>query len=133
MLTKKSPGGSTFPYYYKGGELFGIHFGSFGVNEAGLIARMKAEGAFFLEQNHGIGFWVDFYQTKLTDRVLEEFIEMMEHTSRLMYKLALVGCSFRDQQRITRLIKKAENLSKLPVKYFVDPEEAKTWLVSERG
>jgi hypothetical protein len=24
MVAKKSPGGSNFPYYYKGGELYGI-------------------------------------------------------------------------------------------------------------
>jgi len=29
MITKKSPGGSIFPYYYKNGELFGAHYEGF--------------------------------------------------------------------------------------------------------
>jgi hypothetical protein len=133
MPVKKSPGGSIFPYYYKGGELFGLHLGSFGANEDGVIARMKAEETFFIQQNRHIGLWIDFYQTKLTDRVIGEFIEVMEHIGNRVLKLGLVGCSFVDRQRINRLVKKAECFSTLPMRYFNDPEDAKTWLVSEHG
>jgi len=131
MSVKQSPGGSIFPYYYKGGELFGLHLGSFGADEDGVISRMKAEQVFFLEQNHSIGLWMDFYQTRLTDRVIGELIEMLEHIHHRMLKLGLVGCSFMERWRINRLIKKTKGLSKLPVRYFDDPEDAKTWLVSE--
>ena len=131
MPLKKSPGGSLFQYPYKGGELFGWHLGSFGSNEDGVISRMKAEEIFFIQQNRSIGLWIDFYQTRLTDRVIGEFIEMLGHTYKLILKLGLVGCSTLDRWRINRLIKKTGVLSKLPVKYFSDPEDAKTWLVSE--
>jgi len=131
MILKKSPGGSIFPYYYKDGELFGLHLGSFGTNEEGVIARIKAEEVFFIQQNKHMGVWIDFYQTKLTDRVTTEFIEMLKHTSHLILKLGLVGCSFMAQRKMKRLMKKAGCLSALPVKYFEDPEDAKTWLVSE--
>jgi len=131
MSLKKSPGGSYFPYAYKGGELFGLHLGSFGTNEEGVISRMKAEEIFFIRQNQSLGLWIDFCQTKLTDRVIGEFIEMMEHISSHIPKLGLVGCSFMDRWKITRLLKKSEFLSALPVRYFNDPEDAKTWLVSE--
>ena len=67
MPLKKSPGGSLFPYPYKGGELFGWHLGGFGSNEDGVISRMKAEEIFFIQQNRSIGLWIDFYQTRLTD------------------------------------------------------------------
>lgn len=131
MILKKSPGGSLFPYPYKDGELFGLHLGSFGANEAGLLSRMKAEEIFFLEQNRSIGLWIDFYQTKLTDRVLGEFTEFLRKTCHLILKLGLVGCSAADQRRINRHIKDTRELTTLPVWYFSDPEEAKTWLVSE--
>jgi hypothetical protein len=131
MPVKQSPGGSIFPYYYKGGELFGLHLGSFGADEDGVISRMKAEQVFFLEQNHGIDLWMDFYQTRLTDTVIGELIEMLEHIHTRMLKIGLVGCSFMERWRINRLIKKTKSLSKLPVRYFDDPEDAKTWLVSE--
>jgi hypothetical protein len=133
MLLKKSPGGSIFPYPYKNGELYGLHLGSFGDNEEGLIARMRAEALFFNEQKRSLGIWLDFYQTRLTDRVLAELIEFLRSTRRYVLKLGLVGCSSSDRRRINRRIKEAGDLTSLPVRYYSDPEEAKTWLVSERG
>jgi len=132
MLLKKSPGGSIFPYPYKDGELYGLHLGSFGANEEALIVRMKAEALFFNEQKRSLGIWMDFYQTKLTDKVLGELIEFLRSTRRYILKLGLVGCSSFDRRRINKHIKEAGDLSSLPVRYFSDPEEGKTWLVSER-
>ena len=68
MVMRKSPGGSLFPYYYKGGELFGLHYGSFFTDEEGLLHK--------LAKKSGVKF-------------------------------------------------------PMPIRYFSDPEEAKTWLVSE--
>jgi len=133
MLSKNAPDGALFPYYYKNGELFGLHLGSFGANEDGVIARMNADEAFFLEQNHSIGIWLDLCQTKMTDRVIGELIQFLEHTRERTLKLALVGCSMIDRWRISRAIKKAKSLSDLQIRYYEDPEEAKTWLVSEPG
>jgi hypothetical protein len=132
MLLKKSPGGSIFPYPYKNGELYGLHLGSFGDNEDALIARMRAEALFFNEQKRSLGIWMDFYQTRITDRVIGELIEFLQNTRRHVLKLSLVGCSSSDRRRIDRRIREAGELSTLPVRYFSDPEEAKTWLVSER-
>jgi hypothetical protein len=132
MLLKKSPGGSIFPYPYKGGELFGLHLGSFGANEDALIARIKAETIFFTEQNRSLGIWIDFYQTRLTERVIAEFIEFLRSTRHRILKLGLVGCSSPDQRRMNKRLREAKDLARLPVRYFSDPEDAKTWLVSER-
>jgi hypothetical protein len=132
MLSKKSPGGATFPYYYKGGELFGLHLGSYFDNEAGVMAMMKAEGAFIIAQNRKIGLWIDFYETKLTPRVMAAFIEFLNLIRPRVTKLAIVGCPFSAKWKLNRLLKKADDLSSLPVRYYVDPEAAKTWLVSER-
>ena len=46
VITKKSPGGSIFPYYYKNGELFGAHYEGFARREQGLLERMRAEEQF---------------------------------------------------------------------------------------
>ncbi len=133
MSSKQSPGGSNFPYYYKGGELFGLQLGSFGSDEDRVIARMKAEEIFLIQQNRSIGIWIDLYQTKLTDRVIGELLEALNHLDNRIRKLGLVGCSHIDRWRINRRMKKARCFSTLPVKYFDDPEDAKTWLVSEPG
>jgi hypothetical protein len=129
MPIKNAPDGALFPYYYKNGELFGMHLGSFGANEDGFIARLKADEAFFLEQNHSIGMWLDLYQTKKTDRVIGELVQYLVNTRDLTLKLALVGCSMIDRWRINKAIKKASSLSDLPIRYYDDPEEAKTWRV----
>ena len=131
MQIQKSPGGALFPYYYKNGELFGLHLGSYFSNEGGVIAMMKSETKFLTKQHRPMGIWIDFYQTKLTNRVNKEFVEMIEQMSPQIKKLGIVGCSLIAQWKINRLIKKTNLLSSLPVKYFEDPEDAKTWLVSE--
>ncbi len=131
MQIQRSPSGAMFPYYYKNGELFGMHLGSYFSDEDGVIAMMKAEEAFFTGKHRPIGIWIDFYETKLTDRVIRAFVDMIEAMGPQVTKLGIVGCSLVARWKIKRLIKKTVSLSTLPVKYFEDPEVAKTWLVSE--
>jgi len=133
MGMQKSPGGSLFPYPYKGGELFGVHYGSFFTNEGALLARMKAEEEFIAKANHPLPLWIDFYETKLTDQVLIEFSKSILRLQRQIPKLAIVGCSFKDQRRFHKLGKKSGFEFPMPVRFFSDPEEAKTWLVSEEA
>src|SRR6266542_4594729 len=113
MLLQKSPSGAIFPYYYKNGELFGLHLGSYFSNEDGVIAMMKAEAMFFSTQHRQLGLWIDFYETKLTDRVIKEFVEMVKEMMPRVTRLGIVGCSFIAQWKINKLIKKAELLSSL--------------------
>ncbi len=126
-----SPGGSLFPYYYKGGELFGLHLGNYFADEDRVIAMMKAEQAFFTQQNRTMGMWIDFYHTKLTSRVIGEFVEFLLCTRNRVSRLGLVGCTWQGRLKINGLLKKTQALSSLQVRYFSDPEDAKTWLVSE--
>lgn len=131
MLLQKSPSGALFPYYYKNGELFGMHLGNYFSNEEGVMAMMQAEEMFFTLRHRPIGIWIDFYDTDLTDRVITAFVEMIEHMSPYVTKLAIVGSSFIARWKINKLLKKAKCLSTLPVRYYEDPEVAKTWLISE--
>ncbi|HEX2997106.1 MAG TPA: hypothetical protein VHP14_19955 [Anaerolineales bacterium] len=132
MLTQKSPSGAMFPYYYKNGELFGMHLGSYFSDEEGVIAMMKAEAEFSARQHRRLGLWIDFYETNLTDRVISEFVAMIEKMRPRVTKLGIVGAPILARWKINRLIRKTDSLVHLPVKYYEDPEEAKTWLVSER-
>ncbi len=131
MQIQKSPSGALFPYYYKNGELFGMHLGSYFSDEEGVIAMMKAEAEFSEKQHRRLGLWIDFYETKLTDRVIHEFVRMIERMRPKVTKLGIVGAPAIARWKINRLIKKTDSLASLPVKYFEDPEVAKTWLVSE--
>ncbi len=131
MVSKKSPGGSIFPYYYKNGELFGAHYESFASREAELLELMRAEEEFIIKQNHPLPYWVNFYGTKLTDKVLCEFIKSTSRMRRYIPRLAIVGCSWLDRWRLGRVEKRLKMRLPVPVRYFSDPEAAKTWLVSE--
>ena len=133
MLSKKSPSGAMFPYYYKNGELFGMHLGSYADREDDLIAMMQAEGAFFLEQSHSLaGVWLDFYGTHLTPRVIDRLAEMVCQIQPRVTRLAMAGCPFWTRRKINQRFREAGILPHLRVRYFSDPEDAKTWLVSER-
>ena len=129
MISKKSPGGANFPYYYKNGELFGAHYESFATREQELLELMRAEEEFFIKQHYPLPYWVNFYGTKLTDAVLREFIQSVNRLQRYIPKLAIVGCSLIDKWRLKQVIKKMG--MNTPVRYFSDPEDAKAWLVGK--
>jgi hypothetical protein len=129
MISRESPGGSIFPYYYKNGELFGAHYEGFAGREDALLERMRAEEEFFARQNHPLPYWVNFYGTKLTDKGVSEFMQSMNRLQRHIPRLAIVGCSVIDRWRLGRARKTLG--VRIPVRYFSDPEDAKTWLVSE--
>jgi hypothetical protein len=131
VAIKTSPGGSAFPYYYKGAEIFGLHLGNFCKDEAGLLARMKAEEAFIADTYKHFPLWIDFYQTRLTDAILDEFLHGLQRVQGRITKLALYGVSRRDQRRIREAARQAGIEFPFPVRYFDEPETAKTWLVSE--
>ncbi len=131
MISRTSPSGALFPYYYKGGEIYGIHSGSFHSDEQGLIALLQAEADFIVNDKRRLRFWVDFYEDDLTDTVLTEFIAFINCLTPQLVKLAIVGCSWRDRWRLGQMWKKSDK-PPFPVKYFDDPEDAKTWLVRER-
>ena len=132
IKTETSPSGALFPYYYKNGELFGMHLGSYHVNEEGVIPMMKAEENFLIQKHSRMGVWIDFYGTKLTDRVIYELVEMLAHLGGQVTKLGLVGCSPTTRWKINRRIRNNSQFCSLPVRYYDDPEVAKTWLVSEQ-
>jgi hypothetical protein len=92
---------------------------------------MKVEAEFLRKEHRDIGIWIDFYETKLTDRVIQAFVEMIQGMAPQVTKLGIVGCSMLARRKINRLIEKTNSLSSIPVKYFEDPEVAKSWLVSE--
>jgi hypothetical protein len=131
MVIQKSPGGSAYPYYFKGGTLLGLHYGSFFKDEEALLSRMRAEEQFITDSVRQSPLWIDFYQTRLTDTILLEFSNSVLRLQKHITKMAIVGCSFWDKRRFIRLGRKIGWKFPMPVRFFSDPERAKTWLVSE--
>lgn len=131
MHSVKSPGGSLFPYYYKGGELHCLKYGSFHSNAEALFTLMKEEESFITSKNRRLNIWVDFYETQITDSVLIKFVENISRLQNHTIKIAIVGFSFWDKWRFRQTMKKNTDPSSFLIKYYDDPEVAKTWLVSD--
>ncbi|MBT2288325.1 STAS/SEC14 domain-containing protein [Paenibacillus albidus] len=124
----KSPGGSIFPYYYKGGEIHCLKYGSFHSNSESLFSLMKAEEAFILGQHRRLAIWVDLYETQLTREVMLEFADNLIRLQSRIRKLAIVG-DYGNIHRLRRFLRKQDPKFTIPIQYYDDPEEAKTWLV----
>ena len=92
---------------------------------------MRAEEEFINNSVNQTPLWIDFYETVLTDKVLNEFSSSILRLQGLITKLAIVGCSIKDKRRLMKLGKKSGWKFPMPVKFFSDPEDAKTWLMSE--
>lgn len=130
MNASKSPGGSIYPYYYKGGEVHCLKYGSFFKDQDKLIALMKEEERFVQSTNKQLRIWIDLYETKITKEVLTELVHSLNRMNNHIRKLTIVGLSFYSRLRLNKLIHR-NKFTNLNVKYFVDPEDAKTWLVGE--
>jgi len=129
MKSVKSPGGSMFPYYYKGGEIHCLKYGSFHSNSDALVKLMGEEEIFIKISDKKLRVWVDLYETKLTKNVLLKFCENIQSLDNHIIKLSIVGCSHFNRWKLKRLSKKTGCQFKMPVSFFDDPEDAKTWLV----
>jgi hypothetical protein len=109
-----------------------MHLGSYEKDETGIIAMMQAEQEFFLAQNRKMGVWLDLYETHLSIPVIDALLQMVDHLQSRISKLSLVGVSRLDRWKIQRRLKAAGMSWNFPLRYYRDPEEAKTWLVNER-
>ena len=126
----KSPGGSMFPYYYKGGEIHCLKYGSKYHNEDSLFKLMEEEQEFIFNINRKLKIWVDFYKTTITDRVLQEFINHLQRINDRIDKISIVGLTGLNVWRIKRKIRKSG--INLIISFYKDPEDAKTWLIHDK-
>lgn len=128
-MIQKSPSGSYCPYYYKGGELQPLHYGSYRGNQEKLFAVMDAEQAFILQSHGKRKIWIDLYETKKNAAFFEKLCAHLQAISHKIAKLALVGCTPLDRYKIGRRMKSIG--CTLPIAYYSDPEIAKDWLVGK--
>ena len=108
-------------------------FGSFYSEEDKLFAVMRAEEDFVMKRSGKLRIWVDLYKTTISETVLTKFCESIIHMQTSILWLAIIGLSLKDQRRLLHLMKNPEFASILPIRFFSDPEDSKSWLVSERG
>jgi len=125
----KSPGGSIYPYYYKGGEIHCLKYGNTYKNEEKLFDLMKQEEKFIFDTKKRLKIWVDMYKTTVTSRVLQELTNNIYNLKDHIDKLSFVGLSGFNRWRLRRRVTKLG--MKLRISFYSDPEDAKTWLINE--
>ena len=130
-MLKKSPSGSICPYYYKGGELHPLHYGSYRNNLLELSNIIEAEEKFILSSIGGRRIWIDLYETNLTDVMILRLARHLENISSKVAKLALVGCDKKTFKKINYHLMNSECRLAGQIKLFEDPEIAKDWLVGK--
>lgn len=104
MMPRKSPSGSLAPYYYMGGELYPLKYGSFFADKARLLSVMQAEEAFILQSpgKHNRRVWIDLYETHMDGDMICALAEHIGSISEKILKLGLVGCSFISRRKLIR-------------------------------
>lgn len=134
-MLKKSPSGSLCPYYYMGGELHPLKYGSYFDNMSDLLETMKAEETFILKSSgqHNRRIWIDLYETNLNDEVIKAIVLHIEAIKHKIFRLCLVGCSFSARQKINEKMKQTNIDIFKQMRFFSDSEEAKQWLIGERN
>ena len=129
MMTK-SPSGALSPYYYKGGYLHGIHYGSYFDDMDSLRGMMAQEETFILRSPEKRRIMVDFYETNLTKSMISEFALHIGRLSSRIAKLAIAG-DRQCRNTVKRALLKSNALNAGQVYICADMEEGKTWLVSD--
>ena len=130
-MLKTSPSGSLCPYFYMGGELHPLKYGSHLDRKEELMAVMKAEEAFILQSSglHNRRIWVDLYETTLDDEVIAALVDHLAAIESKIHKICLVGCSSQSERRIRKRMKGCRMGIEKTIRFYADPEEAKKWLV----
>jgi hypothetical protein len=133
MILKKSPSGSLCPYYYMGGELHPLKYGSFFEDKTRLFDIIRAEEAFILKSSgmNNRRIWVDLYETVIDDEVADVLSKHFKNIEHKIRKLCLVGLSSSDRRKISKKIKAENIIIAGQIQFFDDPEEAKQWLIRE--
>ncbi len=126
----KSPSGSNFPYYYKDGIIHGIHFSNYKDDITSLLRILTEEEAFIKNQSITSTTWLDCYSIKYSKDVFLGICSFLKNLSGKVTKCALVGISLRYKIRINSFLKR-NHLEGIQVRYYSDPEIAKTWLVGK--
>ncbi len=129
-MLNMSPSGALSPYYYKGGYFHGIHYGSYFDDYESLFKMIDKEEAFILKSPDKRRIMMDFYETNLSDNVIEKIVTHITNIDSKIIKLA-VATDKRGLSLIKKALRKSNSFRPACCYFCTDMEEGKTWLVSD--
>lgn len=127
-MLNRPTGRSIYPYYYKGGVLYSCDFSGLKKDSAQLLLRLSEEKQ-FIEKQNGLRIWLNLADTHLNTDTRKAVAEWAEVLQAHILKLALVGV--RPANLFGLSLGLPFKHRSFETRCFIDPEEAKTWLVSE--
>ena len=134
-MQDRSPSGSLCPYYYMGGELHPLKYGSCHKDKAKLLALIAAEEAFILKSSgrNNRRIWIDLYQTALDSQAINALVAHIANIGEKICKICLVSCPLLARWKIKRRLRVLDADIAKQLRFFSDPEDGKKWLVGKRG
>lgn len=134
-LVTYSPSGANCPYYFKGGILRPLKYGSFFDDMDALKDMIMKEEDFILHKQPSDKrcILLDLYETNITAEMVKYLVEHIIRISYKIWKLAIVGCNRKVQKLILKQLKVKKSHLYSQILFHTDMETAKDWLVSEKG
>ena len=128
-MLKYSPSGSLDTYYFNGGILNPIHYGSYFHNMDAFCRIMEAEEAHIMATRKTRRINVDMYETYLTPVVRQMLCEHFARISSRITKLGIYGADAATQNALKKHLVKCGYLGAGQLWFHRDPEVLKAWTV----
>ena len=129
-MLAQSPSGASYPYYYKGGYLKGMHYGGYFDDMDSLRDMMAREEAFMMRSPQKERVLIDLYETRLTEPMLAEFARHIGRLSSRIAKLS-IAADWRCRRAVKKALLKRNAIRAQQLHLCADMEEGKAWLVGD--
>jgi len=130
-MLKKSPSGAMSPYYWEGGIIHGMHYGSYFDDMEAFRDMMSQEENFVMRSPEKRRILIDLYETNITESMMLEFVAHIERMASRIVKLAIAG-DRKCLKDVKKLLLKSGAINEGQLYFGADMDTGKTWLVSER-
>lgn len=129
-MLQYSPSGSLDTYYFMGGILNPIHYGSYFNDMDAFCDIMAAEEAHILASRKTRRINVDLYETNLTPAVRQKLCQHFARISSRITKLGIYGADAATRRALKKHLIKGGCLGAGQLWFHRDPEVLKAWTVA---
>lgn len=129
-MLKYAPSGSLDTYYFNGGILNPIHYGSYFNDMEAFCRMMEAEEAHIMASRQTRRINVDMYETHLTAEVRRLLCGHFARMASRITKLGIYGADAATRRALKKHLVKGGHLGAGQLWFHDDPEVLKAWTVA---